>query len=1175
MADKIVSVKLVLDSGQYQAEILNAGRATTGFANTLGAATQGAGSQATALGRIASGFGKAVTIGVAGGLALSAKAAIDFESSFAGVQKTLDASPEQFARLSSEIRDLATDIPIAVNELNRIAELGGQLGVSVGGITDFTETIAKIGETTTVSTETAALSLARLNAVLGFGEDQYEAVGSALVELGNNFETTEDQILNFALRIAPIGATVGLTVDQVLAIGTAMSSAGVTAERGSTAVQTALIGIAEAASTGGDELEVFAKVAGTTAEEFAELFERDAAEAFDAFLQGLVSLEEQGVNVFAVLDELGLGSKRTVQALLALGQAGDKLSDTLQASESGLRDNIALQEEFARRADTTAAKIQLARNRLNDIAITLGENLLPVILTILEGVQGLGEAFAGLPDPIQGVAGGLIAVGAAGVIGFNAIKLLARVLGIELAPALEKTTGKAALLRTALGGIVTLLAGVAISALLKWGQSQVEQRERVEDLTEAILEQNGAITENIRSQVKSTLTEYLDLFNQLEISVDQFVDAVTGDAGARGAIEGQIEDVIAEYEAVRAALSSQAPPDIPDNVFDTLTSDAEAAAVILGVLTGRTEEFGQALEAARIQQRLDLLAEGFTSINEKEREDALGRAARSVQKLGDSSRFLDPLSEEFERVTDAADEFFSIVDDNRDTADAFVDTIFDVAEQMQALAEETNPTVRQILDLDRAVEDARRAARELGPEGLDPIIRSLEDLRTQNIITQPEFERTIATLLAIAPTADIFGDSTSLIAGNIELVEELAKGARIPVAQLIGILQGTTGSFEGFVGNVDEVIAKLEGLVRSYIAVGQIIPEFRDGTIQIREILEELERLRNLGGTIIDIPGITTPGGGGGGGGSSPVDDLVSGLQEVLNTIGAIEGQRDAIDSLAEAEENLRNLRREQRRLPDEIADAEERLRQARRNARAVTLDEQLAIEAAEERLARARLAREQGLITDTELAKAEQELEDARSDAVNVADDPEVVAIREELKELRARRETIVQEIVDGEEKVIDAKLRLISSQETLNDASERWADITEEQVRQFRRLARQAGLTRREIEEILALAGGVLSPTVSPNLSGFSIVSTSTLGGEALNLQSPSVGEDTTLKSLTGVSGALSPTVNVSTNIERLVIRGVWDFASPQAIDRLIDNLFAAIEERRLADGVSVFSG
>lgn len=92
-----------------------------------------AGQSMTTLAKLSSMAGPLIAVGVGGALAVSAKAAIDFESSFAGVRKTVDASEGQFAALAQEMRDLSKEIPVNVNELNKLAEIGGQLGIRVSG----------------------------------------------------------------------------------------------------------------------------------------------------------------------------------------------------------------------------------------------------------------------------------------------------------------------------------------------------------------------------------------------------------------------------------------------------------------------------------------------------------------------------------------------------------------------------------------------------------------------------------------------------------------------------------------------------------------------------------------------------------------------------------------------------------------------------------------------------------------------------------------------------------------------------------------------------------------------------------------------------------------------------------------------------------------------------------
>ena len=79
-------------------------------------------------------------LGVLGGMAL--KMAVDYESSFAGVRKTVDATEAEYGLLAAQLRNLSTIIPTNVNDLNRIAEAAGQLGVKKEDIVGFTKTIA-------------------------------------------------------------------------------------------------------------------------------------------------------------------------------------------------------------------------------------------------------------------------------------------------------------------------------------------------------------------------------------------------------------------------------------------------------------------------------------------------------------------------------------------------------------------------------------------------------------------------------------------------------------------------------------------------------------------------------------------------------------------------------------------------------------------------------------------------------------------------------------------------------------------------------------------------------------------------------------------------------------------------------------------------------------------------
>lgn len=330
---------------------------------------------------------------VGGATALITKSAIDFESSFAGVRKTVDATEPQFKRLEQGFLALSRQIPINVNELNRLGEAAGQLGIARSGIVAFTETTAKLGVTTNLAATEAAEGLARLSNILQTPQEDFSRLGSTVVELGNKLAATEAELLEFGLRIAGAGKVARLTEADVLAIGGAMASVGIEAEAGGTATSKVLLSMADAAKTGGKQLKLFGEVAGTSAGEFRQAFEKDASKAFLSFVEGLGEIDEAGGNVFQTLKDLGLADQRLIRSFLSLSGAKDLLRRSLDLGTKAWRENTALTKEAEQRFRTTAAQIQLFKNNLNALAVQFGRAFLP----------GLQRALSGLTDFLQRV----------------------------------------------------------------------------------------------------------------------------------------------------------------------------------------------------------------------------------------------------------------------------------------------------------------------------------------------------------------------------------------------------------------------------------------------------------------------------------------------------------------------------------------------------------------------------------------------------------------------------------------------------------------------------------------------------------------------------------------------------------------------------------------------------
>lgn len=353
----------------------------SGFARVSQAAEQMA-KDIQRAGRSLEGFGRSLSIQVTAPLtgiaALATKATADFETAMVGVAKTVDAPAEAIQALGRHFQAVSERIPVAANELAKIAEEAGQLGIAIQNIPEFAEVVAGLRVSTNLADE-AATTLARFANIMGTAQTEFDRMGSTIVALGNNLATTEREIAEMALRIAGAGRQIGFTEAQVLAFAGALSSVGIAADAGGSALSRTMIRIASAVDQGGDKLRLFASVAGMSADEFARRFREDAAGAIQAFIAGLATVEQRGVSALRVLDELGLTEIRVRDMLLRSSSAAGVLTNALQIGATAWEENNALTDEASRFYERLAAQFQVLRNRLVNITAEFGDALRPAI----------------------------------------------------------------------------------------------------------------------------------------------------------------------------------------------------------------------------------------------------------------------------------------------------------------------------------------------------------------------------------------------------------------------------------------------------------------------------------------------------------------------------------------------------------------------------------------------------------------------------------------------------------------------------------------------------------------------------------------------------------------------------------------------------------------------------
>ncbi|HFD0553591.1 phage tail tape measure protein [Enterococcus faecium] len=444
--------------------------------NTVSGAMKSFGDKTASIGqsieKVGGSMTKGITLPIAGAVGAVTTAAVKWESAFTGVKKTNDEMVDSNGKviysyddLEKGLRDLAKELPTSHEEIAKVAEAAGQLGIKTDKVVGFTKTMIDMGESTNMSADTAATSLARFANITQMSQDKFSNLGSAIVDLGNNLATTESEITEMGLRLAGAGKQIGMSEGDIVGFAAALSSVGIEAEAGGSAFSRLMVQMQLATETGvkafeplkqavaeqgvswetfmhavtwgGKELTAvskqmgiptselkkmykeaskatgslndFADVTGRTGEEFAELFKSNPSQAMIEFIQGLKDSEKHGISAIKVLDDMGITEVRLRDSLLRAANASDVFEGAVKRGNEAFNENTALTEEAGKRYGTTESQLKILRGQLNDVAITFGGPLVASLNSaisaakpMIETLAKVAEAFANADPKTQG-----------------------------------------------------------------------------------------------------------------------------------------------------------------------------------------------------------------------------------------------------------------------------------------------------------------------------------------------------------------------------------------------------------------------------------------------------------------------------------------------------------------------------------------------------------------------------------------------------------------------------------------------------------------------------------------------------------------------------------------------------------------------------------------------------
>ena len=385
----------------------------------------------------------------AGMLVVPVKLAIDFESAMAGVKKVVDFdTPQQFKQMGDDIVAMSRKIPMAANDLAKITESGGQLGIARKDLLGFTEQIAKMSVAFDMSADAAGDSMAKLANVYQIPITKIGELGDAINHLSNSTPATAANIVNTLSRVGGVAKQFGLTEKQTASLATAFIALGRPPEVAGTAINGMLTKLMTA-DKGGKKFQAALKGMGVSAKQLKDDIAKNGEQALVKFLKQIEKIpKKQQMGV--LVDLFGLEYADDVAALVGGLKTYEQAIQSLQATDKNgkLAFLGSMEREFTAQRETTAKQIQLLKNSLVGLGITVGTILLPAVNRFVDWAKQATDSLNAwahenpkLVQTIVSLTASLLALVAGGFVArvmFNRLK--AAVLATQAVYAAFRTT---------------------------------------------------------------------------------------------------------------------------------------------------------------------------------------------------------------------------------------------------------------------------------------------------------------------------------------------------------------------------------------------------------------------------------------------------------------------------------------------------------------------------------------------------------------------------------------------------------------------------------------------------------------------------------------------------------------------------------------------------------------
>ena len=358
---------------------------------------------------LADGFNKyfgMVTAGIAAITGISMafrKAAQDaaaLDDVYSDVMKTTGLLHEEVVGLDKELMKINTRT--SREQLLLLARDAGKLGIQgkeniLGFVRAADQIQVALGEDLG---EGAIRNLGKISDVLGYTsslgiEKSLLSIGSAINAVGQASTASESYLVDFTQRMAGVAAQTGISAANIIGFASGLDQSAMKVEMASTAFQKFLMKLYE-------DPAKFAAYANLEVGKFTDLLKNDANQAVITILKALKD-QDGFASLVPIFKDMGLDGARAVSVLAAMATNINAVTDAQALANEEFAKATSVTEEYNTKNNNLQAQLEKARKEFQNVSITLGQSLNPIMLKSTKATTYLIKALVQYGKEIKAV----------------------------------------------------------------------------------------------------------------------------------------------------------------------------------------------------------------------------------------------------------------------------------------------------------------------------------------------------------------------------------------------------------------------------------------------------------------------------------------------------------------------------------------------------------------------------------------------------------------------------------------------------------------------------------------------------------------------------------------------------------------------------------------------------